>query len=161
MTYIHHYSIMQNILTVPPKTSVSQLIIFLPYTPLTPGNQSSFYCLHSFVFSRMAYSWNHTEWTCFKKNFFLGLPSRHMEVPRLGVELELQLLGTAPDPAMQDLSHICNLHHSSRQYRIPGPLSKARDQTHILRDINQIHFHCASIGDPKNIFFRIPICNKN
>ena len=36
------------------KTSVLCLCIFL----LTPGNHWSFYCLHSFAFSRMAFSWN-------------------------------------------------------------------------------------------------------
>ena len=31
---------------------------------------------------------------------------------------------------MQDLSRVCDLHHSSRQYWILNPLSKARDRTH-------------------------------
>ena len=47
-----------------------------------------------------------------------------MEVPRLGVESEIQLLATAI--ATQDPSHICNLHHSSL-CQIPDPLSEARD----------------------------------
>jgi len=42
--------------------------------------------------------------------FFLGLYLQHMEVPRLGVELELQLLAYVT--AMPD-----------------GPLGEARDQT--------------------------------
>ena len=42
---------------------------------------------------------------------FLGLHLQHMEVPRLGVELELQLLGTATATAMQDLSCVCDLYH--------------------------------------------------
>ena len=29
-----------------------------------------------------------------------------------------------------------------------NPLSKARDQTHILVDSSQIHFHCATMGTP-------------
>ena len=62
--------------------------------------------------------------------FFLG-PSYlwPMEVPRLGVELELQLSACATATAMQDLSHVCGLHHSSQQCRILNPLSKAMDQT--------------------------------
>ena len=32
----------------------------------------------------------------------------------------------------QDPSHVCNLHHSSRQRRILNPLSKARDWTRNL-----------------------------
>ena len=43
--------------------------------------------------------------------------------------------------ATQDLSHVCELHHSSRQCQILNPLSEARDQTCILMDTSQIHFH--------------------
>ena len=35
-----------------------------------------------------------------------------MEVPRLGVELELQLLAYTTAIATPDLSTICDLHHS-------------------------------------------------
>ena len=47
--------------------------------------------------------------------FFLGLHLQHMEVPRLGVELELRLLAYATVTATWDLSHISNLHHRSWQ----------------------------------------------
>ena len=52
-----------------------------------------------------------------------------MEVPRLGVrvELKLQLLAYTTAIAMPDLSCICYLHHSSQQYQILNPLRKARD----------------------------------
>ena len=50
-----------------------------------------------------------------------------MEVPRLGVILELQLPAYTTGRAMQDLSHICDLYHSSRQCWILNPLSRARD----------------------------------
>ena len=43
---------------------------------------------------------------------FLGLHSRHMEVPRLGVELELQLPAYATAIAMRDLNRFCDIHHS-------------------------------------------------
>ena len=59
--------------------------------------------------------------------FFLGPHLQHMEVPRLGVEWELQLLAYNTATAMWDLSCICHLHHSSRQHQIPYPLSEARD----------------------------------
>ena len=49
---------------------------------------------------------------------FLGPLLRHMEVPRLGVELELQPLAYARATATLDPSRVCNLHHSSRQRRI-------------------------------------------
>ena len=54
---------------------------------------------------------------------FLG----HIEVPRLGVELELQLLASATAMAIPHPSRICNLHCSSQQLWILNPLSEARD----------------------------------
>ena len=35
-----------------------------------------------------------------------------------------------------------------QQHRIPNPLSKVRDRTHILMDTSRILFHCATIGTP-------------
>ena len=48
-----------------------------------------------------------------------------MEVPRLGVKSELQLSAYAKAAAMPDPSHICDLHHSSRQHQILSLLSEA------------------------------------
>ena len=62
-----------------------------------------------------------------------------MEVPRLGVELKLQLLIYPTATAIQDPSHICDLHYSSRQCPILNPLSETRDRTYILMDTSQIH----------------------
>ena len=59
---------------------------------------------------------------------------RHLEVLRLGVELELQLPTYATAIAMPDPSHVCDLHHSLGQNRILNPLREARDQTCILMD---------------------------
>ena len=75
---------------------------------------------------------------------------RHMEVPRLGVELELQLLAYATATATWDRSRVCNLHHSSRQQRIPDPLSEAGDGTRILMDTSWIHFLWATTGPPQH-----------
>ena len=61
-----------------------------------------------------------------------------MEVPRLEVELKLQLLAYTPAAATQNPGHICNLHHSSCQPWILNPLSKARGQTRILMDPSQV-----------------------
>ena len=69
-----------------------------------------------------------------------------MEVPSLGVELELQLLATAT--ATRDLSRICNLQHGSRQCCFPSSLSKARDWTLILMDTSWIHFRCTTMETP-------------
>ena len=71
-----------------------------------------------------------------------------MEVTKLGVKLELQLPAYATATAMPDLSHVCDLHHSSRQGQIPDPLSEARDQTRNLMLPSQIHFLCAMTGTP-------------
>ena len=75
-----------------------------------------------------------------------------MEIPRLGVELELQLLAYATATATWDLSHVCNLHHSSRQCPIFNPLSEARDLTHNLMVPSQTRFHCTVTGTPCSRF---------
>ena len=59
-----------------------------------------------------------------------------MEVPRLGVESELQL--PAYTTVTPDLSRICDVHHSSQQHQILNPLSKARDGTHLLMDTSWV-----------------------
>ena len=62
-----------------------------------------------------------------------------MDVPRLGVELELQLLAYT----------LWDLHHSSWQRRTLNPLSVARDQICNLVVPSWICFHCAMMGTPK------------
>ena len=47
-----------------------------------------------------------------------------MEVPRLGVESELQLLAYSTATAMPDSRRICDLHHSAWQRWILNPLAK-------------------------------------
>ena len=54
-------------------------------------------------------------------SFFLS-HLQHMEVPRLGL-----IRATA-----------AGLYH--RQRRIPNPVSEARDQTHVLMDLSQVHY---------------------
>ena len=78
--------------------------------------------------------------------YFLGLHPWHVEVPRLGVQSELQLQAYATATATPDLSRFFDLHHSSRQCRIFNPLINARDQTHNLVVPNQIHFCCTTTG---------------
>ena len=63
------------------------------------------------------------------------------EVPRLGVKSELQPQAYATATATWDLSHVCDLHHSSQPLWIFNPLSEARDQIHILLDTSQV-CHC-------------------
>ena len=64
----------------------------------------------------------------------------HMEVPRVGVESELQPPAYTTTIAMQNPSCICDLHHSSQQRQILNPLSEARDQTRILMDTSWVPY---------------------
>ena len=68
-----------------------------------------------------------------------------MDVPRLGLESELQLPAYTRAATTQDLSHIGDLYHSSQQGQIPYALSEARDQTCILVDTiwvcNPLHYN--------------------
>ena len=69
-----------------------------------------------------------------------------MEIPRLGVKSELQLLDYATTTAARDPRF--NLHHSSRQPWILNPLSEARDRTHKLMVTSRICFCCTTTGTP-------------
>ena len=71
----------------------------------------------------------------------------HMQVPRLGVEPELQL--PALTTAIPDPSCICNLHHSSWQHWILNPLIEARDRSHILRDSHVCNLMSHNGSSPK------------
>ena len=86
--------------------------------------------------------------------FYLGLHLQHMEVPRLGVESELQLPAYTTATARQDLSCICNLHQSSRQSQILNPLSKERDQTRVLMDTIWVHYCWVTTGTPSEFIFK-------
>ena len=50
------------------------------------------------------------------------------------VKSELQLLAYATVTATSDMSHLCDLYHSSQQCQILNPQSGAKDQTYILLD---------------------------
>ena len=75
-----------------------------------------------------------------------------MEVPRLGIQSELQLPAYSRAAAMPDLSCVCAPHFSSQQRQILNPPSEARDQTRYLMVPSWIHFHCAAMGMPLYIF---------
>ena len=79
---------------------------------------------------------------------FLGLHPWPLEIPRLGVTLELQLLAYITATATWDSSHVCDLHHSSRQCRILNPLIEARDRNRNLMVPSQIRFRFATMGTP-------------
>ena len=81
---------------------------------------------------------------------FLGPHPWHMEIPRLGIQLELWLPAYTTVTAMRDLSQVCKLYHSSQQRQILDPRSKTRDRTRILKDSSQIHFRRTTMGTPCN-----------
>ena len=70
-----------------------------------------------------------------------------MEVPRLGDESELQLPAYTTY-SNEDLSRVCDLHHSSLQRWTLNPLSEARDRTDNLMVPSWIRFRCATTGAP-------------
>ena len=70
---------------------------------------------------------------------FLGPYLWHMDVPKLGVKLMLQLLAYPTATATPDLSHVCDFHHSSWHHQILHPLRKVSDQTHILMAPSWVH----------------------
>ena len=72
---------------------------------------------------------------------FLWLHLRHMGVPRLGVQTELQMSAHATATAMQHTSRVYNVHHSSQQGQIHNPLSEAGDRTCVLMDTSQIRYY--------------------
>ena len=86
--------------------------------------------------------------------FFLEPHTQHMEVPRLGVESEMQPSYTTVS-AMPDPSLVWDLYHSSQQCQIHNPLRKARDWTRILMDTNWVCYHWATTGTPRIFFFLI------
>ena len=68
-----------------------------------------------------------------------------MDVPRLGIQSELQLPATATATATPDPSLDFDLHHRSEQRRILDPLRKARDRTRNF----MVRFRCATMGTPQ------------
>ena len=84
-----------------------------------------------------------------KKTFFvcfLGPHPWYIQVPRLGVESELQLPAyTTAKAAVQAVAATYTTAHDNAGSLI---LSDARDWTCILMDISWIHFPCATMGTP-------------
>ena len=49
-----------------------------------------------------------------------------MDVPRVGVESEIQLLAFITTTPKQDLSHVCDLHYNSRAMLDPLPTEQGQ-----------------------------------
>ena len=60
--------------------------------------------------------------------YLIRATPRNMEVPRLEVESELQLLASAAATETRVWSLVCDLHHSSQQCQILHRLIEARDR---------------------------------
>ena len=89
---------------------------------------------------------------------FLAPQPQHVEVPRLVVELELQLPAYTITTATQDPSHIYDLHHSSRQCQILNPLSEARDRTCNHGSWSDLFPLCHDRNSP-SCFFKVCSCS--
>ena len=79
-----------------------------------------------------------------------------MEVPRLGVESDLQLPAYTTDTARQDLSCICDLQPQLMATPDPRPteLSEGEDSTYIVMDTSRIWFCCATTGTLRRVHFK-------
>ena len=71
--------------------------------------------------------------------FFFRADLQPMEVPKLGVESELQLLAYTTATATLDLSRVCDLHYRPWQCQILNSVSEAGDQTQVLWDTSRVH----------------------
>ena len=89
---------------------------------------------------------------------FVGVHPWHMKVPRLGVELELQLPASTIDTAMPDPSHICILHCSLQQLQVFHALSEARDQTPILMDTSGVLNMLSHNGNSSFFLIKLTWC---
>ena len=69
-----------------------------------------------------------------------------MEIPRLGVQSELQLPAYTIGIAMPNPSHVCDLHHSSQQLWILNPLGEAQDPLGVLMDTSPVCYSWATTG---------------
>ena len=99
------------------------------------------------------------QWNHMRRNQVLKLSGKikhlqHVEVPslvKLEVKLVLQLLAYATAKEMQDLSYVCDLHHSSKQCQILNLLNRTRDWICILMDTSQFHFLWVTMKIPNKV----------
>ena len=76
---------------------------------------------------------------------------RHVEVPRLRVESELNLLAyTATATQIWTTPAAYNTAYSSAT--VCNPLNETRGRTHILRDTSWVHYHRSVTGTPSSNF---------
>ena len=110
--------------------------------------QDNKYPNHLFICLGLGAGWGNS--FSFSFSFFLSFLGL---VPRLGVSLELLPLAYARVTAAPDPSCVWDLYHSLRQRWTRNPLSEARDPTRNLMVLSRIHFHCPTIGTPRQFIF--------
>jgi len=139
------------------------------YLPILPASSPTIFYPETSVSTTLSNSWFCTDALYvippplihqilffFSSFCFSRLHPPHVEVPRLGVESELQLPAYTRATATQDPSRVCNLHHSSQQRWIHNPLSKPRDGTRNLMVPGRTHFCCTTTGTPpRQILFML------
>ena len=80
-----------------------------------------------------------------------------MEVPRLGVNLELQLPAYTTATAMWDPATYAAYTTAQGNAGSLNPLSEARDGSCILMDTSWIHFRCTTEGTPQFVFMFVSL----
>ena len=115
-----------------------------------------------YILEKIIPTWTHSFclFVCLFIYLFLEPQLRQIEIPRLGVESELQLLACTTATAMQYLSPVSDLHHSSWQRQIVNPLSKARGWTRVLMNTSWFCYCWAMTGTPP-LSFNVFLMNKN
>ena len=85
---------------------------------------------------------------CLLLLLFWGPHPQYMEVPRLGVKLELQLLASVSATAVQGSKPHLPLTTQLMAMPVLNPLSEARDGTHILMDTSWVCYCWATTETP-------------
>ena len=80
---------------------------------------------------------------------------QHMQVPRLRVESELQLLAYTTATATPNPNCVYDSHNSSWQQWILHLLSEAGDRTQVPTHTSQVCFCCNMMGTPRAVFLMI------
>ena len=123
----------------------SNMILYLQQS-LSNWYLSSLHCFHCFILFYFILFY-------FILSFcVLGPHPQHIEVPRPGVQSELQLPTYTTATATRDMKWLSQLHHSSQQCRILNPLSKARDRTLVHMDASWVHQLLSHSGNSPPLF---------
>ena len=84
-------------------------------------------------------------------SFFFSFQGQTLSIWRFPGQGSIGATAASLHTATQDLSHVCDLHHSSPQHPIFNPLSKARNQTCNLMAPNKIRFRRITMETAKDM----------